>query len=221
MRVVIVVSLIVGAAATMGAQEDGQIVGEVRDAKKSVLPGVTVEVSSPALPGKARSTTTDANGQYRISNLPRGTYTVTFTLVAFTIQKREGVALVSGFTAPVNVTMILGGGQIAGSTRDASGVLLAGVFVEIASPALAEKFQSVNTGSDGRYRFINLPDGVYSVTFTFPGFWKQRRENVALTHGSSTTVDATMQVGREEEPIVVVQSLIRWSVQEVRAGAAG
>ena len=115
--------------------------------------------------------------------------------------------------------MILGGGQIAGSTRDANGVLLAGVFVEIASPALVEKFHSMNTGSDGRYRFINLPDGVYSVTFTFPGFWKQRRENVSLTHGSSAAVDATLQVGGEQEPIVVVQSPVRWSVQEVQASA--
>ena len=145
-RVVIAVLLIAATAATMGAQEDGQIVGTVRDAQERVLPGVTVEVSSPVLSGKVRSTTTDANGQYRISNLPPGTYTVTFTLVAFTTQKREGVALVSGFTASVNATMILGGGQVAGSTRDASGVLLAGVFVEIASPALVERVQSVNTG---------------------------------------------------------------------------
>lgn len=213
LRVVIVVSLIVAAVATMGAQADGQIVGMVRDAQRSVLPGVTVEVSSPDLPGKTRSTTTDANGQYRISNLPRGTYTVTFTLVGFTTQKREGVALVSGFTAPVSATMIPGGGQIAGSARDASGVLLAGVYVEITSRVLVETLRSVNTGSDGRFRFIDLPDGTYSVTFTFPGFWTLRRENVVLSNGSSAAVDVTMRVGgNNPEPIVAVQSPIRWPV---------
>jgi len=199
------------AAATIHAQADGQIVGAVRDANKKVLPGVTIAVSSPALPEKTRSTTTDANGQYRISNLPAGTYTVTFRLVGFASEKREGVAVESGITAPVNVTMLVGGGQITGSTRDAAGVLLAGVFVEITSPVLVEKLRSVNTGSNGRYRFTDLPDGTYSVTFTFPGFRTVTRENVVLTNGSSAAVDATMGVGSNNpERIVAGQFPAGW-----------
>ena len=38
------------------------------------MPGVLVEVTSPALIEKVRSTTTDTTGQYRITNLPVGTY---------------------------------------------------------------------------------------------------------------------------------------------------
>src|ERR1044072_9506172 len=90
------------AAATTHAQTDGQIVGVVRDVTKKVLPGVTVEASSPALPEKTRSITTDANGQYRINNLPGGTYTVTFRLVGFASERREGVVVTNGFTTPVN-----------------------------------------------------------------------------------------------------------------------
>ena len=44
------------------------------------MPGVLVEVTSPALIEKVRSATSDENGQYRITNLPVGTYSVTFTL---------------------------------------------------------------------------------------------------------------------------------------------
>ena len=53
------------------------------------MPGVLVEVTSPALIEKVRSSTTDATGQYRITNLPVGTYSVSFTLEGFTKQQRE------------------------------------------------------------------------------------------------------------------------------------
>ena len=43
------------------------VAGTVRDSSGGVLPGVTVEASSPALIEKTRSVVTDANGQYRSS----------------------------------------------------------------------------------------------------------------------------------------------------------
>ena len=76
--------------------------------RAAVMPGVTVEVTSPALIEKVRSAVTDTNGQYRITNLPVGTYTVTFTLAGFTTQQRDNIVLTTGFTAPVNATMSVG-----------------------------------------------------------------------------------------------------------------
>jgi hypothetical protein len=103
--VVTVLLLLLPAAAR--AQE-GQIAGTVRDATGSALPGVLVEVSSPALITKMRSVTSDGNGQYRVTNLPVGTYVVTFTLEGFSTQQRENVVLTTGFTAPVNAVMTIG-----------------------------------------------------------------------------------------------------------------
>ena len=85
--------------------QQGNIAGTVRDAQGAVMPGVLVEVTSPALIEKVRSATTDDAGQYRITNLPVGTYSVSFTLEGFTKQQRENIALTTGFTAPVNATM--------------------------------------------------------------------------------------------------------------------
>ena len=88
--------------------QEGQIAGTVRDSSGGVIPGVTVEATSPALIEKVRSAITDTNGQYRLTNLPVGTYKVTFSLSGFTKQERDGVELTSGFTAPVNATMAVG-----------------------------------------------------------------------------------------------------------------
>jgi len=88
--------------------QQGQIAGTVRDASGAVMPGVLVEVTSPALIEKVRSATSDTAGQYRITNLPVGTYTVKFSLEGFQQQQRDNVVLTTGFTAPINAVMAVG-----------------------------------------------------------------------------------------------------------------
>src|SRR5689334_22471850 len=90
------------------AQELGTVAGVVKDASEAVLPGVTVEVSSPALIEKVRSATTDGAGQYRIINLPPGLYRVSFGLPGFSTTVRENVEVRVNFTVPINAVMSLG-----------------------------------------------------------------------------------------------------------------
>src|SRR5215475_5214953 len=83
--------------------------GTVKDASGAVLPGVTVEASSPALIEKTRSATTDGTGQYRIESLQPGTYTVTFTLAGFSTVKREDVSLSGTGVVKIDADMKVGG----------------------------------------------------------------------------------------------------------------
>jgi len=84
------------------------IAGVVRDTTGAVMPGVTVEASSPALIERVRSATSDERGQYKIVDLRPGTYIVTFTLPGFSTVKREGVELPAAFTATVNADLRVG-----------------------------------------------------------------------------------------------------------------
>ena len=79
-----------------------------KDATGAVLPGVSVEVASPALIERVRAATTDGSGQYAIVSLPVGSYSVTFTLPGFGAIKREGVDVVANFTASINAEMRVG-----------------------------------------------------------------------------------------------------------------
>src|SRR6266542_2312795 len=79
------------------AYAQGSITGVVKDASGAVLPGVTVEASSPALIEKTRSAVTDGSGQYRIVDLRAGTYDVTFALTGFSTVKREAIELTGSF----------------------------------------------------------------------------------------------------------------------------
>jgi Carboxypeptidase regulatory-like domain len=84
------------------------ISGVVTDPSDAVLPGVTVEASSPALIEQTRTVITNEVGRYSIVNLLPGTYTVTFSLPGFATVKRDGIVLTSGFTAPVNIKLQVG-----------------------------------------------------------------------------------------------------------------
>ena len=105
-RILIAFAWIVVIPSTLHAQ--GSIAGVVKDTSGAVLPGVTVEVSSPALIEKTRSVGTDGTGQYKIVDLRPGSYTVTFTLPGFSTVKRDGVELTGSFTATVNADMRVG-----------------------------------------------------------------------------------------------------------------
>jgi hypothetical protein len=105
-RLVGAVSLATAMTAT--AAHAQTIAGVVRDDSGAVMPGVSVEASSPALIEKVRAVTTDGTGQYRIVNLSPGTYTVTFSLPGFSTVKREGVEVSTDFTASINVELKVG-----------------------------------------------------------------------------------------------------------------
>jgi hypothetical protein len=102
---VLFVSLTVAPAV---AYAQASIAGSVRDNSGAVMPGVTVEASSPVLIEKTRSVVTSGTGQYAIVDLRPGTYTVTFTLPGFNTVKREGIELTGNFVASVSVEMRVG-----------------------------------------------------------------------------------------------------------------
>jgi hypothetical protein len=66
------------------------LAGVVTDGTGGVLPGVSVEASSPALIEKVRTAVTDREGRYTIPDLRPGVYTVTFALAGFSTVRREG-----------------------------------------------------------------------------------------------------------------------------------
>src|SRR5262245_60803872 len=84
------------------------IAGIVKDASGAVLPGVTVEATSPVLIERARTVVTDGTGQYRIVDLKPGLYSVTFTLAGFATIKRDEIELTGAGVTSINADMRVG-----------------------------------------------------------------------------------------------------------------
>ena len=107
-RVLFASALAIVLLAPAAALAQSAIAGVVKDTTGAVLPGVTVEASSPALIEGTRTATTDEAGLYRIIDLRPGTYVVTFMLAGFNGVRRQGIELPSDFTATINADLRVG-----------------------------------------------------------------------------------------------------------------
>ena len=105
---IVVVFFTLALANTAIAQELSAIIGQVRDESGAILPGVTVSVTSPVLQVKQVTDVTNVQGEYRITPLPIGTYTVSYQLDGFSSMRQEGIRLDLGATVRLDITLKLG-----------------------------------------------------------------------------------------------------------------
>jgi len=107
----------------LAAQQNAGIIGQIKDESGAVLPGVSVTATSPALQVPSVTAVSDATGEYRLTPLPIGTYTVEYTLSGFQTVKHEGVRLTVGFTARLDVGLKVGSLQESITVSGASPVV--------------------------------------------------------------------------------------------------
>jgi len=93
------------------ASAQASITGVVQDPSGAVLPGVTVEASSPVLIEKVRTAVTDGNGRFQIVDLRPGPYQVTFTLTGFSTVVRDGIELTGSSVARIEAELRVGAVQ--------------------------------------------------------------------------------------------------------------
>ena len=157
----------------------GILQGTVVDAQGAPLSGVRVQVVGPV----TRNTTTDSNGFYRF-RLPVGTYDVTAILYLY----NPGTAtddVVDGMTTTQNFTLSLAPAHsIFGTvTNLATGLPVAGATVRI----LNTPIPPATTDANGMYLFATVPDGIYDIQASAPGFLSQTQTGVLVNQ--DTEVD--------------------------------
>ena len=153
----LVVSLVLLAAPATAGQGGGNpagITGVVTDTSGAVLPGVTVTVTSPALQVPSVTSVSDDRGEYRLSPLPIGVFTILFELSGFQSVRREGVRLTVGFTARVDSEMSVG------ALAETITVSAASPLVDVTNTATSteltrEQLEVLPTSRDGFHAFLN------------------------------------------------------------------
>jgi Carboxypeptidase regulatory-like domain len=97
--------LLVGVA---DAQQAAGVLGQITDENGGVLPGVMVTITSPVLQVPSVTAVTDERGEYRVTPLPIGTYTVEYALQGFQTMRQEGLRLEIGLQAKLDQVLKLG-----------------------------------------------------------------------------------------------------------------
>lgn len=100
-------ALIAGVLPAAAQVQRGSILVKAMDPDGGVLPGVTVTITSPILPG-AIVGQTDSGGTYRSPTLAVGTYTVKLTLQGFQTFNRENVVVTQNQTVSLDLNMKIG-----------------------------------------------------------------------------------------------------------------
>jgi len=96
-RVFVASGLLVSAALAEAQVTTATLVGQLRDSSGAVIPGATV-VARHEGTGVAREATTDVNGEFVLSALPNGRYTVKIELTGFKTLANHGLELGAGQT---------------------------------------------------------------------------------------------------------------------------
>ena len=166
------------------------IAGVVKDTTGAVLPGVTVEASSPVLIEKTKTATSNEAGQYRIVDLRPGTYSVTFTLNGFSTVVREGIVLEANFTAPINIEMRVG------AVAESVTVTGESPIVDVQSSQRREvvtqaQIEAIPTGRNFQLMAGTVPS-VSTGVFDVGGSSSMWTGGSLLTHGSLTGDSRTL-----------------------------
>ena len=196
-----------------GSYGVGTITGVITDDYNAPLGDVQVTVN-----GTDQKTSTNANGEYTLENVPISKTILTFEKNDYqTISVTVTPKSYTSQRALVNASMEYAAAHIRGTVLDAKrgNVPMKGVKVSI-SDAL-----STVTGDDGTYTIDNLPLKSYTVTFSYDGY-----ETVTRTIGidgfteGTANIDVTMGA-RQILPHKTLDDLLNcdlWAFSEIRGG---
>jgi len=118
------------------------------------------------------------------------------------ISVRNSVLLVFCLIVCVSTATAQTVGNINGRVTDNSDAVVPGVAITLSSPAIQGQ-QTTITDEAGNYRFILLPPGVYTVKFDLPGFRTLVREEIIVSVGKTTTINAALAVATTSETVTV------------------
>jgi hypothetical protein len=97
--------------------------------------------------------------------------------------------------------------NLTGNVSDPSGGMIQKATVEIQNDATGVKYTTV-TGSDGLYRFNNVPVGTYTITARASGFSTLSVKGVNLQLNRTATANLKMEVGQVSTTVEVVGAAI-------------
>src|SRR5215470_6733713 len=93
-------------------------------------------------------------------------------------------------------------GVIQGTVLDETGAIVAGASVEVKNTD-TNLTKTLTTVSDGRFVFLQLPSGRYTLTVSKQGYATLAQENLSLTVGQAINLNLNMKVSAVQERVTI------------------
>lgn len=127
--------------------------------------------------------------------------------------------LVLGYAPSAAAQAEVGTGQIVGTVYDPQGKTVPQTKISLTNKGTGLT-QETTSSDEGIYKFLALPIGHYSVTFTQKGF-KTYKVDVEVTVGAAVTVNATLVVGEVTQVVEVVATPLIEATQPAASSLIG
>ncbi len=158
----LVTAIIVSMSASFSYAQttSGALVGIVRDQSGAVIPNATVEATNEAT-NVVYNGKTDGNGQYRISNLPEGTYDLRTANAGFTPSVVKGIAVTSTNVQTKDVLLSIGQGTTTVEVSTESNVSIDTTTAQIGTTFSTKETEALPSATVGL--------GVINLSLLAPG----------------------------------------------------
>jgi hypothetical protein len=113
-----------------------------------------------------------------------------------------GLLLIFAFGVSAGAQTQITTGVIQGTVEDAQGALVPGATVEVKNVD-TNLTRTLTTDDGGRFVFLQLPPGPYTLTVSKQGFATLKQEQFTLTVGQAANLDLKMKVSGVSETITV------------------
>lgn len=109
-------------------------------------------------------------------------------------------------------------GRLTGVVKDAEGHAIKGASITAESPNWSAT--TVTTDAKGRYSFLGLRGGTWTLTVKAPGFQTARRQSTTRTQGFNAQIDFQLQALTETAALSPLASLDTQELQQQLTAAA-
>src|SRR5437764_720145 len=93
-------------------------------------------------------------------------------------------------------------GSVSGAVMDQSGAVVPGAQVTITNDTTSLK-RTATTDSGGAYRFLDLPEGTYTIDVSASGFKPFKKTNVSVVIGQVNDENLQVSVGAVTQEVTV------------------
>jgi hypothetical protein len=158
--IVLVIVLSIGVGFLQAQTNSGALVGVVRDPSGAVIPNTTVNATNEAT-GVLYTGKTNANGEYRISNLPEGSYGLRTVITGFTPVAIKGVAVSSTIVSTQDIVLAIGQGTTTVEVQSEANVSIDTTTAQISTTFSLKEVQDLPSATIGL--------GVLNLSLLSPG----------------------------------------------------